>query len=147
MCTFHYSSLFYLYVCLLFFLDGGFQHQFVVTFGNSPPASLDVHPHYENAVRDVLGAKKINTVDILESLKFLPKDKSRLNIPLCRMISRPIVRRALQTDVNKLKIDFVHSYRNWEKKIHFSITDEDGNFSFVILEVSQFWSDNWKCVK
>ena len=118
---------------------------------NSPSAtsllpSPEVHPHYENAVRDVLVAEKINTVDILEALKILPKEKSRLNIPLCRMISRPIVRPALQTDVNKLEVDFVHGYRNWEKVFHVSITDEDGNCAFVTPDVSQSWSDNWKSV-
>lgn len=108
--------------------------------------SPEVHPHYENAVRDVLIAEKINTVDILESLKILPKEKSRLNIPLCHMISRPIVRPALQADVTKLEADFVHGYRDWEKVFHVSITDEDGNHAFVTPDVSQSWSDNWKCV-
>lgn len=115
-----------------------------------PPTSTvpspELHPHYENAVRDVLIAQKINTVDILESLKILPKEKSRLNIPLCRMISRPIVRPALQTDVNKLEADFVHGYRDWEKVFHVSITDEDGNSAYVTPEVSQSWSNNWKYV-
>jgi len=118
--------------------------------GASPSPSMvpspEVHPHYENAVRDVLIGEKINTVDILESLKIVPKEKSRLNIPLCRMVSRPIVRPALQTDVNKLEADFVHGYRNWEKVFHVSITDEDGNYAYVTPEVTQSWGDNWKLV-
>jgi len=108
--------------------------------------SPEVHPRYENAVRDVLIGEKINTVDILESLKIVPKEKSRLNIPLCRMVSRPIVRPALQTDVNKLEADFVRGYRNWEKVFHVSITDEDGNYAYVTPEVTQSWGDNWKLV-
>ena len=108
--------------------------------------SPELHPHYENAVRDVLIARKINTVDILESLKIASKDKSRLNIPICRMISRPIVRPALQTNVNKLEADFVHGYHNWEKVFHVSVIDENEIFSYVTSEVFQSWSDNWNYV-
>ena len=117
----------------------------------SPPStaimpSPELHPHYENVVRDVLIARKINTVDILESLKIASKDKSRLNIPICRMISRPIVRPALQTDVNKLEADFIHGYHNWEKVFHVSVIDENEIFSYVTSEVFQSWSDNWNYV-
>jgi hypothetical protein len=58
-------------------------------------ASLNVNPHYENVFGDVSITEKMNIVDILESLKILSKQKSRLNISLCHMISRPIVCLAL----------------------------------------------------
>lgn len=84
----------------------------VLTSTSSMVPSLEVHAHYENVVMDVLIDEKIDIVDILESLKIVPKAKFRLNIPLCHMIFKPIVRPIFQTYINKLEANFVRGYHD-----------------------------------
>jgi hypothetical protein len=53
---------------------------------------------------------KINTTSILEKYKMLPKHKAKMNIPLCKMISMPIVCLALKFDVFKMEQAFHSRY-------------------------------------
>jgi hypothetical protein len=46
---------------------------------------------------------KVKTVEVLERHKIHPKDKAWVNIPLCRMISMPVVRPTLKIDVLKME--------------------------------------------
>jgi hypothetical protein len=46
---------------------------------------------------------KINIVEVLARHKIHPKVKARVNIPLCRMISMPVIRPALKIDVFKME--------------------------------------------
>jgi hypothetical protein len=46
---------------------------------------------------------KVKTVEVLERHKIHPKVKARVNIPLCHMISMPVVRLTLKIDVLKME--------------------------------------------
>ena len=58
---------------------------------------------------DLVIKESVNTSLVLERLRFKPKDKSKLYIPLYRMISLPVVRPHLGNDVIRLDSHFVNT--------------------------------------
>ena len=56
----------------------------------------------ECQIHDILKRETGNSSSRLEKLRFQPRNKSKLNIPLCRMVSLPIVRPYLKNDVMSL---------------------------------------------
>jgi hypothetical protein len=49
---------------------------------------------------------KVSTNPIIEELKIQPTSKAKLRIPLCHMISMPIVRPTLLVDAKKMEHSF-----------------------------------------
>jgi hypothetical protein len=61
-----------------------------------------------NTIRDkeiieVQMEHKVKIVEVLETHKIHPKAKARMNIPLCHMISMPVVKPTLKIDMLKIK--------------------------------------------
>jgi hypothetical protein len=74
---------------------------------------------------------KINTTSILEKYKMLPKHKAKMNIPLCKMISMPIVRLALKFDVFKMEQAFYSRYYKGDNVSYVSPLNWKGHEEFV----------------
>jgi hypothetical protein len=47
---------------------------------------------------------------VIECMRISPKDASRFDIPLCRMVYMPLVRPTLANDIKKLEAEFTHGY-------------------------------------
>ena len=47
----------------------------------------------------------------INSMQMGPVSKYRMQIPLCKMVYMPMVRPTLESDLKKLKQEFVHGYR------------------------------------
>jgi hypothetical protein len=56
-----------------------------------------------------------------------PFSKSRVSIPLCQLISLPIVRPILAIDVQLLENEFVNGYKEGDRVLYVSSYDKDGN--------------------
>lgn len=74
-------------------------------------ALVDVSRGVDVAAQQIMKEQKHNFGDVLAQMRIMPAHKSRMKIPLCRLISTPIVRPALKSDVKKLESNFLHSYR------------------------------------
>ena len=66
---------------------------------------------------------KNDCVGIINRLRNFPQGKSRLCIPLCRLITCPLVRPIIEQDVRKLENDFVRGYRVGDRVIYVSLYD------------------------
>ncbi|KAG0571650.1 hypothetical protein KC19_VG030900, partial [Ceratodon purpureus] len=66
---------------------------------------------------------KKDAIGIINRLRNAPQDKSILCIPLCRLITCPLVRPIIEQDVRKLENDFVRGYRVGERVIYVSLYD------------------------
>ena len=79
--------------------------------------------------------QKVDSIQVIESMRISSKDVSRFDIPLCRMLYMPLVRPTLATDIKRLETEFTHGYRLGapvfyvytcnEKGEERSVTDED----------------------
>jgi hypothetical protein len=58
---------------------------------------------------------KVKIVEVLERHKIHPKAKAHINIPLCYMISMPIVRPTLKINVLKMEQAFQMGYQEGNK--------------------------------
>ena len=88
---------------------------------------------YQERVWEFTDKRKVNSTSIISSIRVRPK--SRLRIPLCRMVLMPIVRHALNGDISKLEAEFFNGYRDGDRVFVISSTDSKGNFQFVDDEV------------
>jgi hypothetical protein len=66
---------------------------------------------------------KVKKVEVLERHKIHPKNKARMNIPLCCMISMPIVRPSLNINVRKMEQAFQMGYQEGDKMLYVSPTN------------------------
>jgi hypothetical protein len=57
----------------------------------------------DNAIQQVHNQTKFKTINVLEKHKMSPKEKSRMPIPLCRMILMRVVTPALKIDILKME--------------------------------------------
>jgi hypothetical protein len=92
-------------------------------------------------VWELTNKRKVNSTSIIFLIRVRPK--SRLRIPLCRMVPMSIVRPALNGDISKLEASFVNGYRDGDRVFYISATDSKRNFQFVDDEVYASWSRNW----
>lgn len=94
--------------------------------------------------RDAFRMKeRLDFNSIIRELKFKPHESSRFIIPLCRMISLPLVRPVLQTDVVRLQAEFVHGYSEGARVFYVSITNDKGLTQKVTEEISSSWNAHW----
>jgi hypothetical protein len=59
-------------------------------------------------------------------MRLSPKEASRFDIPLCRMIYMPLVRPTLVHDIKRLEAEFTHGYRPGASVFYVSTTNENG---------------------
>jgi hypothetical protein len=78
----------------------------------------------------VVQKQKISSTSILDKHRMLLKRKARMNIPLCQMISMPIMCPALKIDVLKMERAFQTRYHEEEKVFHVSPLNWKGEEQF-----------------
>lgn len=87
--------------------------------------------------------QKFNFTSLINSLRILPHEKSRLKIPLCRMTKMSLVRPSLLTDVAKLEADFLHGYREGDRVFYVSTMNADGMSMDVTDDIKASWDPLW----
>jgi hypothetical protein len=75
--------------------------------------------------------QKANSIQCIEGMWMLPKEASRFDIPLCRMVYMLLVRPTLTHDTKRLEAEFTHGYRPGAPVFYVSITNEHGEERFV----------------
>lgn len=98
-------------------------------------------------LHDLVGAATRNTASCLDALKWEPRAKCRLKIPLCRMISLPVVRPYLKSDVSHLASYFIASgYMEGNGFFYVACVDNNGHSTEVTNEIIEKWSPEWRLV-
>ena len=88
----------------------------------------------------------MDSIQVIESMQISPKDASRFDIPLSRMLYMPLVRLTLATDIKKLEIEFTHGYRPGAPVFYVSICNEKGEERSVTDEDKCNWGPYWTSV-
>ena len=78
--------------------------------------------------------QKVDSIQVIEGMRIFPKDSSRFDIPLCRMVYMPLVHPTLAYDIKKLEAEFTHGYRPGVPVFYVSICNEHGKERFVTDE-------------
>lgn len=87
---------------------------------------------------------KIDCIAVINRLCNIPIAKSRMNIPLCRLICCPLVRPIIEQDVQKLENEFVKGYRDGDRVMYVSLYDMKDDAS-IVTEQDEFCSNHlWK---
>ena len=79
-------------------------------------------------------------------MRISPKDASRLDIPLCRMLYMPLVRSTLVTNIKKLETEFSHGYCPNAPVFYVSICNEKGEERSLTDEDKRIWGPHWTSV-
>ena len=90
--------------------------------------------------------QKMDSIQVIESMWISPKDASRFDIPLYRMLYMPLVRPTLATDIKKLETEFTHGYCLGAPIFYVSIYNEKGEKRSVMEEDKSNWSHHWTLV-
>jgi hypothetical protein len=73
-------------------------------------------------------------------MKILPKEFSRFDIRLCRMVYMPLVRPTLTNDIKRLEAEFTHGYWPSVPVFYVSIYNEHGDERSVKDEDTTKWT-------
>jgi hypothetical protein len=90
--------------------------------------------------------QKANSIQCIEGMRLLPKEASRFDIPLCRMIYMPLVRPTLAHDIKRLEAKFTHGYRPGASVFYVSTTNEIGAERLVKDVDTGNWGPHWTSV-
>jgi hypothetical protein len=90
--------------------------------------------------------QKANSIQCIEGMRILPKEASRFDIPLCRMVYMPLVRPMLAHDIKRLEAEFTHGYWPGAPVFYVSITNEYGEERFVKDVDTNKWDPQWTSV-
>src|SRR5450759_494978 len=90
----------------------------------------------EDELREVL---KVNFNKCIEHMRISPKEASRFDIPLCRMIYMPLVWPTLASDIKRLEAEFSHGYRAGASVFYVSICNDRGEERSVTSEDTKGW--------
>jgi hypothetical protein len=97
----------------------------------------------KNELREL---KKLNSIKCIELMRISPKEASRFDIPLCRMVSMPLVRPTLGSNIKRLEAEFSHGYHLGTNVFYVSICDENGEERTVTNKDQQHWGPYWIAV-
>jgi hypothetical protein len=96
-------------------------------------------------LHDLAIKESVPTTSRLEKLKWQPKHKGRLFIPLCRMLPLPVVRLYLKNDVSQLTTHFmIDGYMEGNGFFYVALEDNHGHTNDVTPSVVAKWSSEWK---
>ena len=87
--------------------------------------------------------QKVDSIQVIERMRISPKDASRFDIPLCKMLYMPLVRSTLATDIKKLEAEFIHGYHSSAPVFYVSICNEKGEERSVTNEDKSNWGPHW----
>ena len=91
---------------------------------------------YEDELRRL---QKVDSIQVIESMRISPKNASRFDIPLCRMLYMPLVRPTLATDIKKLETEFTYGYHPSAPVFYVSICNEKGEERSMTDEDKSNW--------
>jgi hypothetical protein len=120
--------------------------------GTSQPKSpIDVSDDQDEALLkldedELRELQKANSIQCIEGMRILPKEVSRFDIPLCRMVYMPLVRPTLAHDIKRLEVGFTHGYRPGVLVFYVSITNEHGDERFAKDVDTSNWGPHWTSV-
>jgi hypothetical protein len=92
----------------------------------------------------ILSDHSFDSNSVIESLQFQPSSKSRFSIPLCRLLSMPLVRPTLMSDVLKLEQGFIYGYRSGSAVFYVSVVNNVMETKDVTSEMTDYWNIHWK---
>jgi hypothetical protein len=90
--------------------------------------------------------QKVDSIQCIEGLRIPPKEASRFDIPLCRMVYMLVVRPTLAYDIKKFEAEFTHGYRPGAPVFYVSICNLDGEELFVKDVDTSNWGPHWTAV-
>jgi hypothetical protein len=76
----------------------------------------------------------------------LPKEVSKFDIPLCRMVYMPLVRPTLTHNIKRLEVEFTHGYWPSAPVFYVSITNDHRDERFVKDVDTSNWGPHWTTV-
>ncbi len=121
-----------------------FTQETSLTFG--PSTQLEaINTTRDKDVLQVQMEHKVKTMKVLERHKIHLEAVAQMNIPLCCMISMPIVQLAFKIDVLKMEHVFQTSYREGNKVFNVSPTNQKGEEEFVAYHIHK-WDVHQKVV-
>jgi hypothetical protein len=90
----------------------------------------------ELAIHGLLKKESVNTTSRLEKLRFQPHPKSKINIPLYKMVSLPILCPFLKNDVMNLAAHFVAcGYVEENGIFYIALENNEGKTMDVTLDI------------
>jgi hypothetical protein len=90
----------------------------VIDYPDEPECTLN-----EDELHQVL---KVNSNKCIEHMRISPKEASRFDIPLCRMVYMPLDRPTLASDIKRLEADFAHGYHHGASVFYVTLCNERG---------------------
>jgi hypothetical protein len=93
---------------------------------------------------DLRGMLKVNSNKCIEDMWIKPKEASRFNILLCRMVYMPLVRPTLDFDIKWLEAEFAHGYRARSNMFYVSVCIERGKPAKITDEELDTWGPLWR---
>jgi hypothetical protein len=90
--------------------------------------------------------QKTNSIQCIEGMRMLPKEVSKFDILLCRMVYMPLVHPTLAHDIKWLEAEFTHGYRPGAPVFYVFITNEYGDEKFVKDVDTSNWGPHWTSV-
>jgi hypothetical protein len=97
----------------------------------------------EDELRELL---KENSIQCIKGMQILPKEVSRFDIPLYRMVYMLLVRPTLAHDIKRLEAEFIHGYQLGALVFYDSITNEHRDDKFVKDVDTSNWGLHWTSV-
>jgi hypothetical protein len=90
--------------------------------------------------------QKANSIQCIKAMRLLPKEASRFDILLYRMIYMPLVRPTLVHDIKRLEAKFICGYRPRTSVFYMSTSNKDGVEMLVKDVDTSNWGPHWTLV-
>jgi hypothetical protein len=90
--------------------------------------------------------QKVNSIQCTMGMRILPKEVSRFDIPLCRMVYMPLVHPTLANDIKRLGAEFTHGCRPGSAVFYVSICNEVGEERLVSEEEKAHLGPHWTAI-
>jgi hypothetical protein len=87
---------------------------------------------------------KVDSINVINNVRFQPLKKFRLLISLCRMISMAKVRLVGEMGIQHLELEFMKGYRDGDRVMYISMYNNEELSSDVTEEVKADWSPCWE---
>jgi hypothetical protein len=99
----------------------------------------------DGAMTKVVEKEMVNTRSRLMSCRFQPMEKSKIYIPMCRLVGLQAVRPALAKDIYELGSHFIKvGYMDGFGAFYMALEDDCGRTVDVTKEITEKWSPLWK---
>jgi hypothetical protein len=98
--------------------------------------------HFDKRIISIQTNYKVTSLSWNERLKMKLDSKARFGIPLCRVVSTPIMRPTLLVDIRKIKESFQMRYKESDKVCYVSTTINLGEKIQVTKEIEEGWDQH-----